>query len=91
MAAWPADGLDLADWGHCARKNLHYFSFKLMLSVAPDGIPDFYHLCSARPQHVNDLEELTSTLAGGYTIACPCSCRIFFIVYFASGTMLRPQ
>jgi len=63
------NGFDLADWGHCASKNLDYFGFKLMLSITPDGIPDFYDLCSARPHDVKALEELASTLNGGLGLA----------------------
>jgi hypothetical protein len=63
------NGFDLADWGHCASKKLDYFGFKLMLSVTPDGIPDFYDLCSARPHDLNAIEELVSTLHGGLGLA----------------------
>jgi len=63
------NGFDLADWGHCASKKLDYFGFKLMLSVTPDGIPDFYDLCSARPHDLNAVEELVSTLNGGLGLA----------------------
>ena len=63
------NGFDWADWGHCASKKLNYFGFKLMLSVTPDGIPDFYDLCSARPHDLNAVEELVSTLNGGLGLA----------------------
>ena len=63
------NGFALADWGHCASKKLDYFGFKLMLSVTPDGIPDFYDLCSARPHDLNAVEELVSTLNGGLGLA----------------------
>ena len=63
------NGFALADWGHCASKKLDYFGFKLMLSVTPAGIPDFYDLCSARPHDLNAVEELVSTLDGGLGLA----------------------
>jgi hypothetical protein len=63
------NGFDLADWGHCASKKLDYCGFKLMLSVTPAGIPDFYDLCSARPHDLNAVEELVSTLHGGLGLA----------------------
>jgi hypothetical protein len=62
------NGFDLADWGHCASKKLTYFGFKLMLSVTPAGIPDFYDMCSARFHDVNALEELVETLNGGLAL-----------------------
>jgi hypothetical protein len=62
------NGFDLADWGHCASKKVTYFGFKLMLSVTPAGIPDFYDMCSARPHDVNALEELVETLNGGLAL-----------------------
>jgi hypothetical protein len=36
------NGFDLISWGYCASKDLYYCGFKLMLSVTPSGIPDFY-------------------------------------------------
>ncbi len=62
------NSFDLADWGRCASKKLTYFGFKLMLSVTPAGIPDFYDMCSARPHDVRALEELVETLSGGLAL-----------------------
>lgn len=62
------NGFDLADWGHCASKKLTYFGFKLMVSVTPGGIPDFYDMCSARPHDINTLEELAETVQGGLVL-----------------------
>jgi hypothetical protein len=38
------NGFDLIAWGYCASKELYYCGFKLMLSVTPHGIPDFYDM-----------------------------------------------
>jgi len=62
------NGFDLADWGRCASKKLTYFGFKLMLSITPDGIPDMYDMCSARPHDVNTLEELVEWLRDGLVL-----------------------
>lgn len=62
------NGFDLADWGRCASKKLTYFGFKLMLSITPDGIPDVYDMCSARPHDVNTLEELVEWLRDGLVL-----------------------
>lgn len=62
------NGFDLADWGRCASKKITYRGFKLMLSVTPGGIPDFYDMCPARPHDVNGLEELIETLASGLAL-----------------------
>jgi len=62
------NSFDLADWGRCASKKLTYFGFKLMLSVTPAGIPDFYDMCSARPHDVRALEELVETLSSGLAL-----------------------
>ena len=56
------NSFDLTAWGYCASKKLHYYGFKLMLSVTPSGIPDFYDMCSAHHHDINALEELVSTL-----------------------------
>jgi len=56
------NGFDLASWGYCASKKLHYYGFKLMLSITPSGIPDVYDICSAHPHDINALEELVETL-----------------------------
>jgi hypothetical protein len=62
------NGFDLADWGRCSSKKLTYFGFKLMLSITPDGVPDVYDLCSARPHDVNSLEELVEWLRNGLVL-----------------------
>ena len=62
------NGFDLADWGRCASKKITYYGFKLMLSVTPSGIPDFYDMCSARPHDVQTLKELIETLSGGLAL-----------------------
>jgi hypothetical protein len=56
------NGFDLISWGYCAAKKLHYCGFKLMLSITPSGLPDFYDMCSAHYHDINALEELVSTL-----------------------------
>jgi hypothetical protein len=62
------NSFDLADRGRCSSKKLTYFGFKLMLSITPDGIPDVYDLCSARPHDVNSLEELVEWLRDGLVL-----------------------
>ena len=62
------NGFDLISWGHCASKNLTYCGFKLMVSVTPDGIPDFYEMCSAHHHDINALQELVSTLNEGLVL-----------------------
>lgn len=62
------NSFNLADWGRCASKKLTYFGFKLMLSVTPAGIPDFYDMCSARPHDVCALAELLETLSSGLAL-----------------------
>lgn len=52
------NGFDLADGGYCASKKLSYLGFKLGVLITPQGIPDVYDLCSARPHDVNLLEDL---------------------------------
>lgn len=52
------NGLDLADWGHCASKKLTYRGFKLGLLITDQGIPDVYDLFSARPHDVQLLTDL---------------------------------
>jgi len=56
------NGFDRASWGYCASKKLHYYGFKLMLSITPSGIPDVYDICSARHHDSNALEELVENL-----------------------------
>jgi len=62
------NGFDLISWGYCARKKLYYCGFKLMLSVTPSGIPDFYDMCSAHHHDVKALRELVSTLSTGLAL-----------------------
>jgi hypothetical protein len=62
------NGFDLTAWGYCASKELYYCGFKLMLSVTPTGIPDFYDMCSAHHHDVNALEELVSTIVNGLAL-----------------------
>jgi hypothetical protein len=62
------NGFDLIAWGYCASKKLYYCGFKLMLSVTPSGIPDFYDMCSAHHHDINALEEMVSTLANGLAL-----------------------
>jgi hypothetical protein len=62
------NGFDLIAWGYCASKDLYYCGFKLMLSVTPSGIPDFYDMCSAHHHDINALEELVSTLVNGLAL-----------------------
>jgi hypothetical protein len=62
------NGFDLADWGHCASKNLTYFGFKLGLAITPDGIPDVYELFSARPHDLNTVEDLLASLQDGLAL-----------------------
>jgi hypothetical protein len=62
------NGFDLIAWGYCASKDLYYCGFKLMLSVTPTGIPDFYDMCSAHHHDINALEELVSTLVNGLAL-----------------------
>lgn len=62
------NGFDLIAWGYCASKDLYYCGFKLMLSVTPAGIPDFYEMCSAHHHDINALDELVSTLVNGLAL-----------------------
>ena len=62
------NGFDLIAWGYCASKDLYYCGFKLMLSITPSGIPDFYDMCSAHHHDVKALEELVSTLLNGLAL-----------------------
>jgi hypothetical protein len=62
------NGFDLISWGYCASKKLYYCGFKLMLSVTPSGIPDFYDMCSAHHHDVKALPELVSTLSAGLAL-----------------------
>lgn len=52
------NGFDLADWGHCASKDLTYRGFKLGMLITQHGIPDLYDLFSARPHDVRLLHDL---------------------------------
>jgi hypothetical protein len=62
------NGFDLADWGYCPSKNLHYYGFKLGLCITPSGIPAVYDLFSARPHDINCVEDLLSHLQGGIAL-----------------------
>lgn len=62
------NSFDLTAWGYCASKKLHYYGFKLMLSVTPSGIPDFYDMCSAHHHDINALEELVSPLTNALVL-----------------------
>jgi hypothetical protein len=62
------NGFDLIAWGYCASKELYYCGFKLMLSITPSGIPDFYDMCSAHHHDINALEELVSTIINGLAL-----------------------
>ncbi len=62
------NGFNLIAWGYCASKKLYYCGFKLMLSVTPSGIPDFYDMCSAHHHDVKALQELVSTLSNGLAL-----------------------
>jgi hypothetical protein len=62
------NGFDLISWGYCASKDLYYCGFKLMLSVTPGGISDFYDRCSARHHDINALAELVSTVVNGLAL-----------------------
>jgi hypothetical protein len=52
------NGFDLAEWGYCASKKLHYLGLKLGLLITPQGIPDVYDLFSARPHDIRLLDDL---------------------------------
>jgi Transposase DDE domain len=52
------NGFDLAEWGYCASKKLHYLGFKLGVVITAQGIPDNYDLFSARPHDVHLVQDL---------------------------------
>lgn len=56
------NGFDLAEWGYCASKKLHYLGLKLGLVITPQGIPDQYDLFSARPHDSQLLDDLLGDL-----------------------------
>ena len=62
------NGFDFISWGYCASKDLYYCGFKLMLSVTPGGIPDFYDMGSAHHHDINALAELISTMVNGLAL-----------------------
>lgn len=54
----------LADYGHCAAKQLDYYGFKLGLRIARSGMITYYPLLPARPHDIQFLEELVENFAG---------------------------
>lgn len=62
------NGFDLITWGYCASKKLTDCGFKLMLSVTPGGMPEFYDMCKAHHHDVKALEELVSSLSQGLVL-----------------------
>jgi len=52
------NGFELAEWGYCASKQLHYLGFKLGLLITAQGIPDVYDLFSARPHDMQLIDDL---------------------------------
>ena len=57
------NGFDLADWGHCASKDLTYYGFKLGLLITQQGIPTTYDLFPARPHDVRVIHDLLGDAA----------------------------
>ena len=54
----------LADYGHCAAKNLDYYGFKLGLRIARSGMITHFPLLAARPHDVNHLGALIEGFQG---------------------------
>ena len=54
----------LADYGHCAAKQMDYYGFKLGLRIARSGMITYYPLLPARPHDIQFLEELVENFAG---------------------------
>lgn len=52
------NGFDLAEWGYCPSKKLHYEGFKLGMLITQHGIPDTYDLFSARPHDIRLVRDL---------------------------------
>jgi hypothetical protein len=57
----------LADYGHCAAKQLSYYGFKLGLRVSANGMITHFPLLCARAHDVNHL----NTLVEGFNGLCP--------------------
>lgn len=54
----------LADYGHCAAKQLDYYGFKLGLRIARSGMIIHYPLLPARPHDIRLLDDLLAGFAG---------------------------
>jgi len=54
----------VADYGHCAAKNLDYYGFKLGLRIARCGMITCFPLLPARPHDIRLLDELVEGFAG---------------------------
>jgi hypothetical protein len=54
----------LADYGHCAAKQLDYYGFKLGLRIARCGMITWFPLLPARPHDIRLLDELVEGFAG---------------------------
>jgi hypothetical protein len=54
----------LADYGHCAAKQLDYYGFKLGLRITPCGMIIHYPLLPARPHDIRLLADLVEGFAG---------------------------
>lgn len=54
----------VADYGHCAAKQMDYYGFKLGLRIARSGMITYYPLLPARPHDIQFLEELVENFAG---------------------------
>jgi hypothetical protein len=57
----------VADYGHCAAKQLSYYGFKLGLRVSSLGMITHFPLLAARPHDVNH----TNALVEGFSGLCP--------------------
>jgi Transposase DDE domain len=55
----------VADYGHCAAKQLDYYGFKLGLRIARCGMITHSPLLSARPHDIRLLDDLVEGFAGG--------------------------
>lgn len=54
----------LADWGHCAAKQMDYYGFKLGLRISRAGMITHFPLLAARPHDVNHLGSLIEGFCG---------------------------
>jgi hypothetical protein len=54
----------LADYGHCAAKQMDYYGFKLGLRISRCGMITGYPLLAARPHDINHLETLVEGFSG---------------------------